>query len=388
MTEKMQQLQQQQPPPPTHRQRHRHRRSSSTFLLFWKIGITVVCLAGLVIRSIVTLPVIVVHGSSNDDTTVTYDDVILRMNSTTTTTTTTSRNNNSDDQLQQLSTSSNATTTMTISTAQLFPTIRVSHVEELNKTTITTISTDKVVDHDDPILRHIPDDEDLATYLRNNPLYQMLRIAMGGTLELQNQTQFVLKSLPQVWDNMQLLYYYSSSSHPHSNTSTTNAASNNNNNDVIVIGMDTCASYRAQIPYERRYAGAAGLFNTGMYHVIGVFCCCCCSTSTALGYLILFLPCMMMIMMTGWKREQTGTNAMEFHLRFNLQSPFLWQVRKYYSSSQTNKIGSDTNRSRFRTPYSFVEFWFLVNANVVSGSPWQYSLGKTSSSFGKNESCS
>jgi hypothetical protein len=136
------------------------------------------------------------------------------------------------------------------------PSIRVTPVNEINKTE-TTITKKMKGEEDDPILRQLS--SDLASYLRNNPLYQTLRNAMG-TVELQNQTE-VLKALPQVWDNIRQLYY----SNKDQNASSSMETSYNQTNDVIVIGMDTCATYREQVPYERRYAGVAGLFNTGAY---------------------------------------------------------------------------------------------------------------------------
>jgi hypothetical protein len=225
---------------------YRQQRQRRSFLRGWKIGITLICLAGLV----AVWTVIDFHGSSD----VTNYDMPFQKNSTST------LKSNSKDQHQILEKEKEQLSSqhqqLEVSTTTAQPSIRVTPVHELNKT--ETTPTEKLKgEEDDPILHQLS--SDLASYLRNNPLYQTLRNAMG-TVELQSQTE-VLKSLPQVWDNIIQLYY----SNKDQNASSSMETSYNQTNDVIVIGMDTCATYREQVPYERRYAGVAGLFNTGAY---------------------------------------------------------------------------------------------------------------------------
>jgi hypothetical protein len=117
-------------------------------------------------------------------------------------------------------------------------------------TTKTNTKSLVLSEEEDPILRHAMIPSDLATYLQQIPLYQNLRQAMGESL--MNHSE-ILESIPSLWTTLHQLYYN------HNDDQITHQASTN----PIVVGMDTCARYRAQVPTERRYTGVAGLFNTG-----------------------------------------------------------------------------------------------------------------------------
>jgi hypothetical protein len=164
------------------------------------------------------------------------------------------------------------TTTATSNTTnqQPQPPVSSSIQASNNKNNITQKTTTSSEEEDlilqQQILQRLS--PDLAKYLQHNPLYQNLRQAMG-TRVLRNHTE-ILEAIPFLWTNLHELYYHHHHDHakenpiiPHSTHPSPPPPSESTN--PIVIGMDTCEQYRAQIPYERRYTGVAGLFNTGTF---------------------------------------------------------------------------------------------------------------------------
>jgi hypothetical protein len=93
-----------------------------------------------------------------------------------------------------------------------------------------------------------------------NPLYQLFQAAGVSDQDLTNDT---LAVLPHVYESMVSMY--------------------GDLRQPLIVGLDTCATYRQTVPLERRYTAVAGLFNT-------------------------------------------GTNAMEFHLEHNMNLNSTWQV--------------------------------------------------------------
>lgn len=96
----------------------------------------------------------------------------------------------------------------------------------------------------------------------DNPL---IKIFQAAGVNMEDLSEKNVANLPIVYREMKRMY------------------GSNNMREPVVWGMHTCEEYRNKVPRERRYTATAGLFNT-------------------------------------------GTNAMEFHLRKNLQVSSRWQV--------------------------------------------------------------
>jgi hypothetical protein len=106
----------------------------------------------------------------------------------------------------------------------------------------------------------INDQQPVAHSHLENPLYQLFQAAGVSDQDLTNDT---LAVLPHVYESMVSMY--------------------GDLRQPLIVGMDTCETYRRNVPLERRYTAVAGLFNT-------------------------------------------GTNAMEFHLEHNMNLNSTWQV--------------------------------------------------------------
>lgn len=85
--------------------------------------------------------------------------------------------------------------------------------------------------------------------MNQNPIMSVLKEAAVGEISLEDW-----KKLPGLTQSLKELYG-------------PRVVANNNDDDnaagPIVLGMETCQAYRDMVPFEKRYVGAAGMFNTG-----------------------------------------------------------------------------------------------------------------------------
>lgn len=121
-----------------------------------------------------------------------------------------------------------------------------------------------------------------------NPIWDILADAKISVTDLSDD---VVAKIPETWENMKQ-FYYTNNNEERTETIIMGENSNNNNNTmnhpyqkIVVYGTETCAEYQKLVPNKQdRIVAVAGLFNT-------------------------------------------GTNAMEFHLRNNINGiPSKWQV--------------------------------------------------------------
>ena len=81
--------------------------------------------------------------------------------------------------------------------------------------------------------------------MNQNPIMSVLKEAAVGEISLEDW-----KKLPGLTQSLKELYG-------------PRVVANDDDAGPIVLGMETCQAYRDMVPFEKRYVGAAGMFNTG-----------------------------------------------------------------------------------------------------------------------------